>query len=300
MPFLDETLPSCIDYGSAFGVRYAVTAVVDAADNYYPHLRHPYPIKRFESGYSNKDYDLILRELVDMFHRIGGMSGGFRMRDRSEFTTREYTLAPAFDDQPCQVISAAAGTWQIMVWYTAPGGADSTRRRVRKPRPGTVLVGIRDVAGNAHPLLQGVTPNQRWTVDNTRGVITLAANNQRAITGITPGGSTVITVGSSHGYLPGDLVHISGVVGTTELNGLRVAISSVGATTITVPIVSANAWISGGTVNTRPQTGEILTAGCEFDIPVRFETDLSGVAYSNLDVLSTVVTLVELLNPDPQ
>lgn len=46
-----------------------------------------------------------------------------------------------------------------------------------------------------------------------------------------------------------------------------------------------------------PAPGDVLTAGCYFDFPMRFETDLSGIDYTDKDMLSLSVSLVELLNP---
>lgn len=42
-------------------------------------------------------------------------------------------------------------------------------------------------------------------------------------------------------------------------------------------------------------SGEV-TAGCEFDIPVRFESDYAG-NYNNANVISASLNVVELLNP---
>ncbi len=39
-----------------------------------------------------------------------------------------------------------------------------------------------------------------------------------------------------------------------------------------------------------------VTAGCEFDIPMRFESDLSGV-YSSFKVISSNLSVIEILNP---
>lgn len=293
MPFLEEQLPGCMDYGSAVGAQYAVDVVVDAYDNTYTHRRHPYPIKRFECGFGNKSYEVILQQLLDLFHRCGGVAGGFRMPDRTEFSSNDYTGTPTAGDQPCTTISAAAGTYQITVWYGSPSDPAASRRRVRKPRAGTVLCGIKAANGAVHAITA-------FTVDTTRGIITLSANKQSSITGMTTGGTTTITVGSGHGYVVGDSVVVTGVTGVTGINGVRAAVTGTTSTTITLAVVTTGAWSSGGQVNTRPQSGEQVMAGCLFDIPVRFETDMTGISFSNLDVLSTVINLVEILNPDPQ
>ena len=86
----------------------------------------------------------------------------------------------------------------------------------------------------------------------------------------------------------------------TQINGLRALITAISGTTITVAINSTGfgAYTSGGTVQTNPLTGEAVTAGFEFDLPMRFDSDLSGLTFDTFDTLSTGgINLVELLNP---
>lgn len=292
MPFLEERLPGCMDYGSANGAGFAAEVVVDAGDNTYTRLRHPYPIKRFEAGFGNKDYEYMLQELVDMFNRCGGMFGGFRFYDRQEFSTNDYIGTPAFGDQECVVVSEAAGTYQITRWYGVPSDPLATRRRVRKPVAGSVLAGIKAANGT-------VTQITAFTVDITTGIITISANKTDTVVGITQAASAVVDVGTNT-FVVGDSAVFSGVAGMTQINGRRgtiIAKPDTNHITVNINSTGFSAYTSGGTVNTRPQIGEALTAGCLFDIPVRFETDLSGVTFSNLNVLSTVVNLVEKLNP---
>jgi len=292
MPFLEEQLPGCESYGSAAGGGYAVDVVVDAYDNTYTRLRHPYPVRRYEIDFTNKTYAFTLQELVDLFNRCGGMFGGFRMPDRQEFSTNDYIESPTFADQQAVVIDAGVGTYQITRWYGSPSDPLAPRRRIRKPRAGSVVAGIKAANGV-------VTPITAFSVSNTTGVITLSANKQKTITGITQAASAVVTLGAAHGVVVGDSLHFSGVAGMTEINGLRGEVTGIGGTTVTVNINSTgfSAYTSGGQSNTRPQSGEAVMAGCYFDIPVRFEVDLSGITYSNLNVLSTQVNLAEILNP---
>ena len=79
----------------------------------------------------------------------------------------------------------------------------------------------------------------------------------------------------------------------------RDLVTGTGATTITVAINSSafSSYTSGGVVHTRPQTGETVTAGYEFDFPVRFASALPVVQeWPNHRAVDGVV-LQELLNP---
>lgn len=289
--FLEERFPLKIRYGSSKDRRYAVDVVTDAADNAYPMLRHPYVIARYEADFSPK-FIAEMNELASLFDRCGGMFGGFRVKDITDYTTNNWTDAPTYHDQLCTTISAATGTYQLTRWYATEGGSTAARRRIRKPVAGTVAVGIRDAAANDHQITA-------FTVDTTTGIVTLSANKTDTIAGITQAASAVVDVGTNT-FAIGDSVHFSGVVGMTQINGMRGQVTAKpDSTHITVNINTTgfSAYSSGGTLNTRPQTGETVRAGCEFDIPCRFENDLTGMTHTDYSLMATTVALVEWLNP---
>lgn len=290
MMFLEERINECARYGSSSDRKYSVDIVSDAADNSYATLRHPYVMARFELDMSNKDFS-DSHALMALFDRVGGIFGGFRVKDITDFTTNDWTQPPTFSDQQCTYVSP--GIYQMIRWYGTEGDSTASRRRIRKPVAGTVLAGIRDSLGGDHQITS-------FSVDTSTGIITLSANISDSIVGITQAASAVIEVGTNT-FSVGDSVHISGVVGMTQINGRRAQVTAKpDADHITVNINSSgfDAYVSGGTVNTRPQTGETVRAGCEFDIPCRFETDLSGITHTSYELLSVDVTLIEWLNPE--
>lgn len=293
MAFLDERFPIEIDYGSAFGEQYAVDEVVTANGNSYRNLRHPYPVFRYEIGLTPRTEDWMIDNILDFYHRCRGRRDGFRIKNHADFSTNNYRDIPTAGDQPCVLVNPLAGTWQITRWYGDPSDSEASRRRIRKPVAGSVLAGVRDAADTVHSITA-------WTVDTSTGIITLSASKSKAITGITKASQAVITVGASHGFVVGDSVVSSGVVGMTQINGLRAAVVNTTGSTITVDIDSSgfSDYVSDGNADTWPQTGEQLTAGCYFDIPVNFESDLSGVSFASFRVMSGSVTVVENLNPE--
>jgi uncharacterized protein (TIGR02217 family) len=46
-----------------------------------------------------------------------------------------------------------------------------------------------------------------------------------------------------------------------------------------------------------PSAEAVVTGGCYFDIPVRFESDISGASFSTWDVIGLTLNVVEILNP---
>lgn len=290
MAFLEEQLPITIDYGSSFSESTATEITITNGGNEYRSLRHPYMMLEHDFGYQLRLETWIIAQILDLYVRAGGRFDGFRVKNLSDFTTNNYKDSPTFSDQLAVLVSA--GVYQITRWYGTEGGATAIRRRCLKLVVGTTLVGISNPSNGNIQSLNG------WAVDTTTGQITFT-DNQTAITGITQAASAVITVGSSHGYVADDSVYISAAVGMTEINSQRALVTAVTSTTITVDIDSTlfTGYSSGGYVNTSPQTGETVRAGCEFDIPCRFESDLSGVTYSNFETMGVSVSVIELLNP---
>ena len=94
-------------------------------------------------------------------------------------------------------------------------------------------------------------------------------------------------------------MRLKDILGMTQMNNLRgiVTARDAGHFTLNINSTSFSAYTSGGSFNTRPQTGEPVTAGCEFDIPCRSNGPLE-VELSNLDFISADgVSVLEILNP---
>lgn len=292
--FIEETIAGCWDFGSGVSEPYAVDIVVTQNGSEYRSLRHPYPRIVIDLGFNNRTEDYMFDNIMDIYRRSGGQFGGFRWRHPSDFSTLNRNETPTFSDQLCVLVST--GIYQITNWYGTEGGATALRRKIFKPVTGTTLVGINN------PITGVIQSINGWSVDTTNGRITFTTN-QKTITAITKASQAVITVGASHGYVVNNTVHISGVSGMTEINGRRGLITAIGASTITVNINSTayTTYTSGGQTNARPQTGETVRAGCLFDIPVRFNSDISDLSYLTRNpsdlIMGADVSLVELLNP---
>jgi hypothetical protein len=253
-------------------------------------LVHPYPVRRFSIAYQ-LDRDVLYQDVLGLYHRAFGKYSGFRAKNFDDFSTAsDHRSAPSSTDQTLSLVSA--GVYQLQKAY----GKDKVGIAVGYP----VRVIYKPVAGTTVVAIGGVnaTVTTQWTVSTTTGRVTFNANKSKAITAITQAGSAVANVGASHGFLVGETVHFSGVVGMVQINGLRGQITSIAATTITVGIVSTgfSAYTSGGTVNTNPQAGEAVTGGTEFDFCVRFDAPVS-VTQNHKTSRMVNIELVEILNP---
>lgn len=289
--FLEERLPIDVRMGASYADEFNVKITEAAGGGEYRLLVHRYPRRRFVVHYTLTTLDLWARTIA-LYHRAYGMYSGFRVKCVDDYTTNANTGTPTAFDQPLLYVSA--GVYQLQKQYgsgATPLGIGLPVRSLFKPVSGTVKVGLGGVQVLNSPVVN-------WTVSTTTGRVTFSANKSRSITAITKAASAVVTVGS-HTFLVGESVYFSGVVGMTEINGLRGAVTAISGTTITVGInsTSFSTYTSGGTAQTQPQVSETLTAGCEFDIPCRFNSgiDIQQIAPGVRE--SGQIDIVELLNP---
>jgi len=287
--FLEERLSDMVRYGSSYTDEYAVDIVQTSGGQEYRSLVHPFPLRKFDISYL-LDNDKTYAELQAVYHRAHGRFAGFRVRCYDEWSSNGRTGTPTAFDQSMGLVSS--GVYQLRKYYGLDKSAGATGyayREIKKPVSGTVKVGI------------GATEirSADWSVVTTTGRVTFAADVTYAITAVTKAASAVITLGT-HSLVVGQSVQVSGIItGMTEINGLRALITAKDATTITVAINSTafTTYASGGIVHTRPQTGETVTSGFEFDFPVRFNTAMPiGQDYPGYRSVDGV-ELIELLNP---
>lgn len=287
--FLEERLSDLVRYGSSYTDEYAVDIVQTSGGQEYRALVHPFPLRKFDVSYL-LDNDKTYAELQAVYHRAHGRFAGFRVRCYDEWSSNGRTGTPTAFDQSMGLVSS--GVYQLRKYYGLDKTAGATGyayREIKKPVAGTVKVGI------------GATEirSADWSVVTTTGRVTFAADVTYAITAVTKAASAVITLGT-HSLVVGQSVQVSGIItGMTQINGLRALITAKDATTITVAINSTafTTYASGGVVHTRPQTGETVTSGFEFDFPVRFNTAMPiGQDYPGYRSVDGV-ELIELLNP---
>lgn len=285
--FLEERLPENIDYGSGFGGGYSNNIVTTAGGAEFRSQLHPFKKSTMAIDFSRQT-NFIVGEIFSLNDRAGGTLRGFRVMHPTDHTTNNYRDDPtAFDQNMPLANPSIPGVYQLTRWYGDHTDAACARRRIRKPVAGTVLVGV---AGAAYPAAQ-------WSVDNTTGLVTMDANKTGTITAISKASSAVVTAVNT--LAVGESTVISGVVGMTQINGLRGVVTARTGTQFTLNINSTlfSTYTSGGTFNTLPQTGEAVTAGCRFDIPMRFDADLRG-DFSNWDTIATSIDVIEILNPE--
>lgn len=287
-PFLEEQLPVSIKMGATYGDEYEVEITQTKSGGEYRRLIHPFPVRHYNLGYIAMNSDLWAK-VLSLYHRAYGMFAGFRVKAMDDFSTNGNTGVPTATDQTMLLVSA--GVYQLQKAYGSGGTPlpiGLPVRTIYKPVNGTVKVGV-----------SGATiASTGYSVDNTTGLVTFNTNKTASVTGITKAAAAVISC-AGHTFVAGEYVYLSGItVGMTQINAKRLLINSVSAgVSITVAINSTafSTWSAGGVLNTRPQTGEAVTAGCYFDLPFRFNSRID-ITHLSSDVRDAPnIDIVELI-----
>jgi len=290
--FLEERLSVAVKYGATYEESYSVEITRTANDSEYRKLLHPFPVRVFEFAYDVKATSLYA-SIANLYHRAFGSYAGFRVKCLDDYSTNGQISAPTAFDQNLGTISLGA-TYQLQKSYGIGGTPLSIGlpyRTLFKPVSGTTLIGIANVA----------IRSADWSVATTTGIVTFAADVTTGITinSVSKAAACVITYASAPPFVSGQSVRLSGFAGMTELNGQR-SLITVSGNAVTLTGINSSGygtWSSGGTLHTRPQSGEQVTGGCEFDIPARFNSSLKIsqhlIEYRDIAAL----TLIELLNP---
>lgn len=171
--------------------------------------------------------------------------------------------------------------FQITKTYTIYG--ETYTRNIYKPLSSTVLMAIDGIA------------EPEYTLGST-GVVTFD-DLTFTITNINKAAQAVLTVSEATTLLTvGQSIYVSGVSGMTEINDARYTVTAKTGFTITLDVNSTGftTYSSGGTAKTLPQTGEAVTGGYEFYVPVRFNQKSLSTRFDDYEAHSTDVELVEI------
>lgn len=294
--FYEERLAPCLQFGVSFDEGFDVEEQTTVG-GVYTRLRNPFPLISVNISSTNLT-DEFTAQIWALYKKVGGTFAAFRLKNPYEYTTNNNTEAPTAYDQELLFLGTDSNGdhYQLIKWYESPIESDTTRKYLRKPVADTVLIGIQNTnTGN-------FTLRDAWyTVDYTTGDVLMGLDEQKNITNITQAAQAVVTVGDIAGLQEGDSLYFSAVSGMTEINFQRATITNINSLDLTIDLDTTgySAYSSGGVADLLPQDDETITGGCEFDLPVKFDSRLNFDPVSNR-VISSSVSLIEIHNPDPQ
>jgi len=259
--------PTNINYGVVGGPKYKTNIIEknsgwENANVIWPQGRHEYDVV-----YAVKDQATI-ETLLAFFHAVKGRSIGFRFKDFADYKSCSVNSTPSFIDQPLIGLTNGINRdFQLTKTYVT--GTSSTSRMIKKPVAGTVIVAVNSLQKTS------------FLLNTTTGIVTFDPDLTNSITGATRSNPCVLTANNS--ITPGETIYISGIVGMPQLNNHRYKVLSRTNTTLTIDVDSSafSNYVSGGVYHTIPQPGEVVTAGFEFDVPVRFANDDLHISIDN-------------------
>jgi len=214
--------------------------------------------------------------LLAFWEARDGPVRAFRYYDWSEHTATNELLAPS-----------GGPTVQLRRNYS--NGGQTRTRNVYAPISATVT--LRRNGAN----LVGIS------VDYATGIVTLpSVLSKTPFTGITTGTTTLIQFGSAHTFAVGDVIYVSGVVGTVGLNGLAGTVLAINspANSIRIAVNSTGfgAFVSGGTATKYIAASDVIDWSGEHNWPARFDQTELEIELQDVQVRAVSgVRLVEVV-----
>ena len=194
---------------------------------------------------------------LDAFFRaVKGRAYRFRIKDWTDFTDGGAGVLTA---------QATAGVYQLGKLYAC--GALSETRLIQKPVAGTIVA-----------YRNGAAVGTSYTLDTTTGLLTFSPFASAAVTGVSVGSSTTVTLASAlSGLTSGGLLYLSGLTGADAglLNGLQSSVTGVSGAAYTLAVNTTGKTITAGAgIGAEyPQPTDTLAWTGQFDVPARFDTD---------------------------
>lgn len=283
MAFLETPrFPDDISYGSRGGPVFSTSIVETANSTEYRNQNWIYPRHQYDIAYGIRNYEDLVT-VMEFFYAVRGQADGFRFKDHLDFKSTADTSSPVFSDQSIGTGDASTTAFTLKKNYTK--GAETLTRLITRPVSSTTIVGI-----------GGVQLLNQWT--ESSGTVTFDADQQSTVSGATSASPCEITTSGSHGLSTNDTVYMTTFTGDwAALNDNRYVVTVTGSTTFTIAVnTSGYTAYSGnaGQTNTLPQSGESVTAGFEFDVPVRFDADQMAMSHDHYRVGSLQIPVIEL------
>lgn len=153
------------------------------------------------------------------------------------------------------------------------------------------LAGIVDVGATISPGSITITTLfghtfQDFNLDG-RLISTFGGGYVEPITGVTTGNPTILNVAGGP-FNPGDIVYITGIVGTEELNNKYWTVISQGGGTLTINAFSSQQYISGGLLQMSPGSVDYVDGSIGMRVNVNFLASAITAAFAynpNLPVM---------------
>lgn len=274
--FINKRFPEDISYGATGGPKFS-TNVIQIQNGYESRNSNwLYPLCEYDVSHGVKTMTQ-LKDLITFFRICRGRAIGFRFKDWTDFDILKeesaFNLDLGLDGKP---------TAQIYKTYTD----EFTNTEYRK---------ITKIVENTFKLYKSDVLNTSYSIDIDTGIITFDVISSKTISGATKESNCLIT-SIAHGYNTGDKIYIRNVLGMTQLNNKVFIITKIDNDSFRLNIDSTlYSTYTGSGLAEKYIDNSIYTFECNFDVPVRFDTDKINISIDDFEVGSwSNVPLVEL------
>lgn len=284
MSFTETVFPEYISEGSSGGPGFSTDIVMtrsgfETRNVLWAQVRHAYDVSTGING--PDEYETV----KNFFMAMNGRAHGFLFKDPMDYKSCNFDDTPTALDEDIGNGDGTETDFQLIKTYTQ---GLSEVRNILKPKSGSVLVAI-----------DGVAYAGGWSVSLSTGIITFDDATENIDSASSNGdGSTRLRTTTSHELSGNQSVYLTGFTGDwAGLNNTRYGVEVVSSNEIDVIHDSSGytAYSSnGGQLDTIPQSGEAITAGYEFYVPVRFDTDQMTSNYLVWQIAETQIPIVEI------
>jgi uncharacterized protein (TIGR02217 family) len=303
---LPDVFPDDISYNSVGSTRFATdVVVVDSGDDQRVG-RWDQPIMEYDVAYGVRTMEQ-LTALITFFRAMRGRLYAFNYRDHVDYTS---SVAVAYEARKAPPITAKDqiigtgdnATYQFQLTKTYAASSEAQVRTISRPEPGTVMVAVNG------------TLSDLWDVDTNSGIVTFHTPLQKTFGDALTLGALLYGVGNITGA-PGDFSAFAPYVGRgviiwgfannannvplgkgAVITGVAQDGSSIGVSFPdkfgTIPETKIGVTLE---VHPAPPTGAVITAGFQFFVPCRFDTDILPVTLEDYGIgSSNSVKLIEV------
>jgi len=292
MAFYDTNFPDDISYGSRGGPRFDTTVIKLRSGHEQRNANWEYPLHEYDVAYGIRN-NTQLGAVRNFFLAMLGRAHSFRFKDWGDYKSTIGASTTAATDQRVSVAgtSTTGSYWQLQKVYTISSAVFT--RTITKPVSGTVSVAVN---GHSYRAANVSTNTLTGVLHMTGTNFTITSTSQSNPCHIdSPGASAAFDLGMGSLY-------ITNVSGMVELNGGRYEILSAGEGGVYIDVDSTlyTAYVADG--NAREYVGSAeyasvavsVTAGYEFDLQARFDSDVFDATHEGFDMQSMNIMITEI------
>lgn len=281
MAFIDAQFPVTISYGSSGGPIYQTAIIAMRSGEEKRNINWEYPRHEYDAATGVKKMS-DLEDLIAFFHVVQGRGHTFRWKDWADYKSCKTGGTISATDQSVGTGDGSTVEYQLKKYYSF--GGSSRYRKITKLVSGTVLAAV------------GGSTTTAFSVNTTTGKITFNTSTW-TITAVDTTNDWVAVSGDKTGDIEdGKSIEITGSTGNDGVYTVSSTVYDSGNNRTEIHTVEniSDATADGSVKYGQPSDGEAITAGYEFDVHARMDTDQLSANLSHYQAGEAEVPIIEI------